>query len=115
MVDLAVGVELDHEAGCDKSDKDGAGDKEDANRLLWELRSCLDSIGDKYGLGTPWGLHLAEMEGGAGDEALEVGKDVAGDTVGVVVGLVKSGWDTELVQTRLDNLESFLWGNIGTL
>ena len=55
------------------------------------------------------------MEGGAGDEALEVGKDVAGDTVGVVVGLVKSGWDTELVQTRLDNLESFLWGNIGTL
>ena len=75
--------------------------------------STLDSMGDKYGLGTPCGLHLAEMEGGAGDEALEVGTEVAGDMVGVVVGRVRSGWDTELVQTKLDNLDNFLWGNTG--
>ena len=53
------------------------------------------------------------MEGGAGDEALEVGTEVAGDTVGVVVGRVRSGWDTELVQTKLDNLDNFRCGNTG--
>ena len=49
------------------------------------------------------------MEGGTGEEAREVGWDVLGDIVVDVVVMVRSGWETELVQSRLDILESLLW------
>ena len=32
-----------------------------------------------------------------------------------MLGLVRSGWDTEVLHTRLDSLDTFLWGKIGWL
>ena len=50
---------------------------------------------------------------GAGEQARDAGWEEAGLTVGVVTTWVRSGWDTEVVHTRLESLDSFLWGNTG--
>ena len=54
----------------------------------------------------------ADIEGGTGDEALDVGSEDAGDMVGVGVVTVRSGWDTELTQQRLDSFDSFRMGRL---
>lgn len=65
-----------------------------------------DPNGDTFGDG-PWpGLALAETERGAGEDDLDPGEDVDGESVYVV--LDKSGCDTELVQTRFDILDNRL-------
>jgi hypothetical protein len=57
-----------------------------------------------------------EAEGGTGEAAREVGREVfgdirlLGDMVEVVVMIDRSGWETELVHARLDILESLRWG-----
>ena len=48
---------------------------------------------------------------GLGEEALEAGREQGG----VTLGLVRSGWETEVVQTRLERRDSFLWGKTGWL
>ncbi len=53
---------------------------------------------------------LADIEGGTGDEALDVGREFAGEIVVTVV--VKSGWDTELTQHKLDSRDNFLIGRL---
>lgn len=55
---------------------------------------------------------LADMEGGAGEEFLEAWHEVAGDTVGVLVVRERSGLDTELIQHRLERLDSFRMGSL---
>lgn len=52
----------------------------------------------------------AEKEGGTGEEAREVGRELAGDKVDVV--RVRSGLETELIQHRLDSLDSFRMGRL---
>lgn len=50
------------------------------------------------------------MDGGTGDDALDVGKELAGETVVTVA--VKSGCDTELTQHRLDRRDNFRIGRL---
>ena len=68
----------------------------------------MDPIGETLGEGKRWGEPRAEMEGGTGEEAREVGHEVMGERVEVV--RVRSGCDTELIQHRLDSLESLRSG-----
>lgn len=71
-------------------------------------------MGETPGEGPPQREPLADTEGGAGDEALEVGRELQGDIVGGVFTVrVRSGWDTELTQQRLDSLESLRIGRLG--
>ena len=48
-------------------------------------------MGDTWGEGPLPGEPLAEMDGGTGEEALDVGSEFDGDMVGVVMGRVRSG------------------------
>ena len=59
----------------------------------------------------------AEMDGGTGDEARDVGRDVAGEDIAVVTvvmapAVCRSGCDTELTQHRLDRRESLRMGRL---
>ena len=50
-----------------------------------------DPMGETWGDGPLPGDPLAEIDGGTGDEARDVGSEFDGDMVGVVIGRVKSG------------------------
>ena len=68
----------------------------------------LDPIGD-----TPGDIvkePLADTDGGIGEEALDVGKEADGVTVVVVA--VRSGWETELTQQRLESLDNLRRGKL---
>ena len=64
-------------------------------------------MGETLGEGIMLGEHLAEIDGGTGEDALEVGSELDGDIFIVVIDWVKSGWETEVVQHRFDSFDSF--------